>query len=52
MKGLKTKYGDTLSISNYTFGDGGVQQRFEGAAELAMTPEEYETGKIPGNYTE
>ena len=52
VKGLKTKYGDTLSISRYPADEGEIQRRFETAAELAMTPEEYENGKIPSNYTE
>ena len=52
VKGLKSKYGDTLSISRYPAEEGEIQRRFETAAELAMTPEEYENGKIPSNYTE
>ena len=51
VKGLKTNYGDTLSISRYPAEEGEIQRRFETAAELAMTPEEYENGKIPSNYT-
>ena len=52
VKGLKTTYGDTLSISRYPADEEEIQRRFETAAELAMTPEEYENGKIPSNYTE
>ena len=52
VKGLKTKYGDTVSIGSFPVNKNEVQQTFEDAAELAMTPEEYENGKIPSNYTE
>ena len=52
VKGLKTKYGDTVSIGSFPVNKSEVQQTFEDAAELAMTLEEYENGKIPSNYTE
>ena len=50
--GLKTDYGDRVSIQPEQPLEGDWSEIFRLASEQTVTPEEYENGKIPSNRTE